>query len=230
MTHFKKSLIASFALIAMSVSASQANANTYGHIQQMALDIQLKSDVLLGQTHHYVQTPNYQKLLRCISEMRRRAVKIHVLSIQRGCLIQMANELRILDAQFHDIEAIFDATEIQASYGNGRIRGATSHVKDHLNFLEDCIKYIRADIATLTRPVYRTPQVPRNSGISIGYSSGYRGNSGAYRAQPRSNYKPSYNKGNRRGYSNGHRGKELKYNSRAGISYSDKNFSIRIGF
>lgn len=220
MTRFIKPLIASFALFAMSVSASQAKADTWGHIQRLALDIQLKSDALLGETHHYVHTPNYQTMLRCISDMRARAVRIHVLSLQHGCLIAMAEELRVLDAQFHQIEALFHETEIEASHGHGHIHGPTRHIKEHLNRIEDCIHHIRDDIRQLTRgSSYRRPYT---SNRGSGYSSGYRGYSSPYRSHPRSRvqyYQESCPS------SRGQR-----YNSRAGISYSNDNFSIRIGF
>jgi len=220
MTHFTKPLIASFALIAMSVSASQAKADTYGHIQGLALDTMLKIDALMGETHHYVHTPNYQRMIRSISNMRQRAVRVHVLSIQHGCLIEMGEELRRLDAQYHRIEGLFDNTEYEAGHGHGHIHGATGHVKEHLKCIEDNVHHIREDIAQLTRAVYRPPysSAPGGYGYGKGYGhgSGY-GRGAGYNSHPRSRIR----------YYNGGYGRSP---GRGGISIGGDKFSLNIGF
>jgi len=224
MTHPIKTIISSFALFAMSVSASQANADTYRHIQGLALDIQLKADALMGETHHYVHTPRYREMIRNISSMRARAVRVHVLSLQHGCLIAMREELRVLDTQFHIIESIFDSAEVEASHGHGHIHGPTRHVKEHLKCIENDIHHILDDITQMTRVGVRSPY---SAGVR---SSGYRGVQ-VYRSHPRSRVQHVHGgHGHGRGHS-GHRNQSnLRYNSRAGIHYSTGGLNIRIGF
>lgn len=234
MARLTKTLIAGSVLIAMSVSASQANADTWGHIQKLALDIQIKSDLLMGETRHYVHTPGYQRMIRCVAEMRRRAVRVHLLSIQHGCLDEMSRELRRLDALYHEVEGIFDSAECRAAVGVGHVHGSTRHVKKLLKVIEDCIHHIRADIATLRRPAY-----PRNPYAAAKKARGY----GAYNAGSWShkNGYGSFDYGQRsykRGYQPHPRSKMYQRDcyegvcpsDRFGLSYSNDHFSLRLGF
>ena len=216
MTRFSKFFIAGFALFAMTVSASEAKADFWRHIQELALDIQLKSDRLMGETHHYVHTPNYHCMIRSVSKMRLRAVRVHVLSLQHGCLDEMSREVAGLDRMFHEVERLFNTTEIDASHGYGHVHGNTCHVKKWLNKIEDCIHHIRADIASLRRPV-RRPPVKYGGYGGYGFGGNPAGGYG-YKFNPSLNphYKSRYSYGGGR--------------SRGGISYHDRNFGLSIRF
>ncbi len=213
MARLSKTLSTSLALITIAVTACQVNAQSYSHIQGLARDIQVKSDLLLGDTGHYVYTPNYRQLVGCVADMRARAVRIHALSIHRGSLVEMSSQLARLDHQFHAIQNLFDTTEYQASRGRGKIKGPTRQVKQLLKDIEICIYQIRDDIRVLRQGAYR----PAYSQTK--YDT-YRGS--GYNTHPRSRV-PS-----QRVHRSG-RGSRVGV-SRSGISYKNDKLSIRIGF
>ena len=209
MSRLIQTFFASSVLFALSVSASPVGADGYRHIKEMALEVQLKTDALMAESQHYVHTDYYHEMIRKIARMRQRAVQVYVLSIQRGCLVTISEELRRLDNQVHRVEALFDNVEREASHGYGHIHGATAHVKSLLNRIQECVHHIRDDISELTGPVYRSPY----SGYrEVGY--GHRSHFGH----------PSYSRirvpYTSQQYGHGH----------GGVSYRNKNFSIRFGF
>ena len=219
--------IACFAIFTVSLSANQANADTYGHIQRLALETQIKVDRLMGKTHHYVHTPNYRRMLACVSELRREAVRVHVIAIQRGCLVTMSRHVAQLDSLFHEAESLFDCTETRAALGHGHIHGATRHVRELLDCIDNNICEIRDTIAVLRRPIYRPPVRPVYTpppvhkpyrGYDYGHTKtrygGYRGGRGGYGGYPRSRTSCS------RGYDF----------DRGGFSYNSAGFSLNIGF
>ena len=107
MMFFAKPLIAGLFTTLMFFSVCPAQANSWRHLQDLGLDIQINSDRLMGETHRYVHTAHYQQMLRAVRNMRAKAVRIHVLAIQRGCLFEMERELRHLDRNFHRVEDLF---------------------------------------------------------------------------------------------------------------------------
>lgn len=150
MTRLSKSIFAAVAMVAASFSASQASAqDLYHHIDELALSIQRQAEQLQGETHHYVHTPGYSTMLYATNQLRQRATLIHNLAHSHGCLYSMSSQLRVLDAQFHQLEGLFDAIEYEASHGHGHIHGHTAHVRGLLNSIEDNIHHIRDDIAQL---------------------------------------------------------------------------------
>jgi hypothetical protein len=226
MTRFSKTCLTGLALFAMSLSASPVSADAWRHIQQLALDVQLKSDRLMGETRHYVHTPWHLKMIRCISGMRQRAVRVHVLSIQHGCLDEMSRELQRLDRQFHDVELLFEQAEAGAAHGYGHVHGPTGHVREWLDQIGECIHHIRDDVAALRGNVVTGfPPQPHVAGVPGGYlsdwpafygypsrRSGHHGDVGAggIRSHGWSRYYPSA--------------------SRAGFSYQHGRFGIHLGF
>ena len=212
---------ACFAIFTVTLTANPAQADTYGHIQKLALETQIKADRLMGETHHYVHTPNYRRMLAAVSELRQEAVQVHVLSIQHGCLDAMSRHIARLDALYHETEELFDYTEEEASYGHGHVHGATSHVKDLLKCIEDNVHHIRDDVAALRRPVYRRPVYLRPSYTRPVYQA-------PVYAPPV--YKPSRGHGH-----SSHSRTRVRYEpgcsrDRGGVSISKGNFNIRIGF
>ena len=177
MSLFAKSIVASIAAILFTFSAANAEGNSWRHLQGLALDIQLKSDRLLGQTHHYVHTPYYQTMLRTISQMRRKAVRVHVLAVQRGCLHEMERELIALDRNFHRVRGLFSRAERDAAVGVGRIHGKTFQLRDFVDCLEDDIHHLQEDIARLRVPFAPAVTARPYSGCygNYGHQRGYYG-------------------------------------------------------
>ncbi|MGI9518463.1 MAG: hypothetical protein ACR2NP_15515 [Pirellulaceae bacterium] len=207
MTRLSKSIFAAVAMVVASFSANQASAqDIYHHIDELALTIQLQAERLQAETHHYVHTPGYSNMVCATNQLRQRATLIHNLAHSHGCLYSMSAHLRVLDAQFHRIERLFDAVEYEASHGHGHIHGHTAHVRGLLNNIEDNIHHIRDDIAQL--------QGGGHGGYG-GYGGGGYGGGGWGGG------------GYGGGCSRGSQGYHPR--SRAGFSFGNDRFSFRIG-
>lgn len=222
MMFFAKPLIAGLFTTLMVFSVCPAQANSWRHLQDLGLDIQINSDRLMGETHRYVHTAHYQQMLRAVRNMRAKAVRIHVLAIQRGCLFEMERELRHLDRNFHRVEDLFQHTEADAHFGVGHIHGCTARVRGLLNQIADDIHHIQDDIAELrapVTPVYRPPYANgcfKNNGFSASFGGIGIQNYRPHSLNPRHDYRAAE--------------KPREWQGRDGYRYRDTGFSFRINF
>ncbi len=139
----------------MGTFAAQAFADDYHHINSLARKIHNKAKILLKETRHYRSTSNYVHLVRDVAELDQLACHLRDIAKNEGDLDHMAADIANINAKFHHIEALFDVTELNATYGRGFIKGHTAHVKRLLNSIEDAICHIGDDIESLraTTPV-----------------------------------------------------------------------------
>ncbi len=179
MKRSSKTLLASFSILAILSLASQAQADHFHHIDELALDIQKKASLLLKETRHYRHTPNYHHLVNDAAKLRRIAIHVHNVAHVRGSLYHLQSDLQRLDATFHHLEEVFDSTEIDASHGHGHVHGNTRHVKKLLRGIEDCIHHMQEDVAALRRSYHRSrkvdPYCPDRSRGSVYGGSVYGG-------------------------------------------------------
>ena len=149
-------------MLTVSALATQAKSDIYDHVDELALKIQRQTRSLLRETVHYRYTPEYRKIVSCTNELNRLATHIHDVSHFEGNLFHLKSDLRALDAEFHDLEALFDQVELNASRGYGTVIGCTAHVKRLLDSIEDSIHCLQDDVEELTRPirVVRRPVTP----------------------------------------------------------------------
>ncbi|WP_372725041.1 hypothetical protein [Novipirellula sp.] len=169
-----------FASLALCLTAfcSTASADTYQHIDQLALQIAIQSNQIVGETSHYRHTPEYRHLLSDARDMARFADHIHELAHHRSSVSHLDRDLAQLDSKFHHLESLFDGIERRSAHGYGHVHGNTAHVRMLLNAIENNIHHLRDDIRTLRTPVYTSP-----------YSSnwgGYTSRWGGYTARPSS--------------------------------------------
>ena len=151
MTRFTKPVMAVVVMAAASLSADQASADIFAHIDNLALRIQVQAERLQAATEHYIHTPGYSDMVCATNQLRQRATLIHDLAHSHGCMYAMASHLAVLDAQFHRLEALFDHVEYEASHGHGHVHGSTRYVKRVLGNMETNIHHLRADIDQLHR-------------------------------------------------------------------------------
>ncbi len=163
MTHITK-LTSLLAVTVMALMSSQANADEYGHIDQLAVEIQAKTRLLLQESIHYRHTPQYGYIVNDARELYKTASHIHDVTHFEGNLTHLAIDLAALNRQFHHLEEVFDQAEYEDAQGARRIQSNTAHVKQLLNAIEDCICQIQADVDRLqtpvvvvSRPVYKRP-------------------------------------------------------------------------
>ncbi|WP_442511531.1 hypothetical protein SH528x_003212 [Novipirellula sp. SH528] len=164
--------------LCLTAFSSPAVANTYQHIDHLALQIAMQSNQLVGETRHYQHTPEYRHLVSDARDMARLADHIHELAHHQGSVSHLNSDLAQLDAKFHHLESLFDGIEHRAARGYRHVHGNTSHVKLMLNSIENNIHHLREDIQSMQTPVISTPYTS-NFGA---YSSRW----GGYNARPSS--------------------------------------------
>lgn len=136
--------------VALAMSAP-ANADTCDHIDLLARDIQTKARLLMRETPHYRNTPNYRQLVVETSKLYQLASHVRTVAHLDGNLRSLEADLRDLECCFDRLEDLYDVTEYESQFGRGCIRGNTAHVKRLLIGIEDCIHQMQDDVSTLRR-------------------------------------------------------------------------------
>ena len=109
--------------IAVTTWSTTAMADTYQHIDELALDIQKKSRQLISEARHYRHTPEYRHLVDDARDMYELAAHVHDLAHHHGSLAHLESDVAQLDAKFHHLESVFDRVERRAAHGHGHIHG-----------------------------------------------------------------------------------------------------------
>ena len=165
MTIFIKPL-ATISLVLTTLSAS-ASANTYHHIDNLALTIERQSQQLRREIVHYRHTPEYTHLYADTRELSRLANHMHEVAHRRGSLAHLQADLKQLDSAFHHMEATFENAEAAAAHGHGHVHGSTSHIGRLLHAVETNIHHLQADVRSLLAPIHldehRSHYTPWNS-------------------------------------------------------------------
>ncbi|TWU14982.1 hypothetical protein Pla52o_55190 [Novipirellula galeiformis] len=158
-------------IVAFSTSAS---ADTYHHVDQLALQIDRQAKQILSESRHYRHTPEYSHLVADAREMSELADHMHEVAHHRGSLAHLESDLAKLDAQFHHLESLIDQIERRSARGRGHIHGNTAHVKRLLHSIEDNIHHLQADLRSLRTPRYSVqPYTSARPVIGTPYWSGY---------------------------------------------------------
>lgn len=198
-------------------STSQATADTQRHLNQLATSIERQANALIGESRHYRNTPSYRAIVRESIKMRDAARHVRVTTFCTRTFRELEQDLRILDACFHNLETIFDGAEFDASRGVGYVRGNTRHVKRMLNRIEDDIDFMRDDVRILRRELFGRRGGGRYGSAVDVYRSPYRGYGRGYQ-QTINPPRCDYGRGNYVPYGGG------------GVTIGRGGFSIRIGF
>jgi hypothetical protein len=178
-------ILAAIGLIVTAFTAS-ASADTYQHIDQLALKIDRAAKAIVCETRHYRHTPEYTHLVADARDLAVLADHVHEIAHHHGSLAHLDSDVAALDAKFHHLESVFDRVEWRAAHGHGHVHGNTSHVKGLLNSIEECIHHLQADLRSLRtpvhavrpvvvqRPIYTTPHSSRWGGYNVRpHSSGF---------------------------------------------------------
>ena len=177
-----KSILA-FALL-MGI-ASQANADTWRHVDQQAKDIERATKQLRTEVSHYRKTRFYGQLIGATAKLKGKAIVVHNIADHSHNVKSLKLAIEHLERTFHDAEYLFDRAEANAVKGDGYIQGNTAHVKQLLNTIGACIHNLQRDLVLLNRAIttkkrvvtYRAPvKVNRysNSYGAYGSRSSYR--------------------------------------------------------
>lgn len=138
--------------LVLGMGISQASADEFRHIDQLAVKIQRTTKRLIGEVKHYRDTAAYCHLMLGSQEIHRLATHIHDMTYFEGRLAHLESDLRELDRKFHHLESVFDRVEHDAHFGGGGyIHGNTAHVKRLLNSIEESLHNMRSDVADIRR-------------------------------------------------------------------------------
>ncbi|MFG0261151.1 MAG: hypothetical protein ACF788_02015 [Novipirellula sp. JB048] len=155
-TLFRTLAACGLATVAFSATAA---ADTYHHVDQLALAIERQAKQLASETRHYRHTPEYAHLVADAHKMAELAEHMHDVAHQHGSLAHLESDLAELDAQFHHFESLIRRIEWRAAHRHGHwhghVHGDTAHVKRLLHSIEDDIHHLQADLRSL-----RTPRHP----------------------------------------------------------------------
>ncbi|QEG38267.1 hypothetical protein [Roseimaritima ulvae] len=143
--------IAAFSLAITGLSAT-SYADTYDHIDDLALRVASQSRQVVSETRHYRHTREYPHLVADAREMARLADHMHEVAHHHGSLSHLEADLNRLDSKFHHLESLFARIERHARHGYGHIHGNTSHVRSLLHSIEDNLHHLQDDVRSLRRP------------------------------------------------------------------------------
>ncbi|QDT13915.1 hypothetical protein [Planctomycetes bacterium K23_9] len=149
MTQLFTKTITTLGLLVLTAFASNASADTYHHIDELALQIERNSKRLISEVRHYRHTPEYSHLVSDARHMARLADHVHDLAHDHGSLTHLNSDLVELDRKFHHLESVFNRVEHNAAYGHGHIHGDTSHVRGLLCSIESDLHHLQDDIRSL---------------------------------------------------------------------------------
>lgn len=198
--------------------ASQANADIWIHVDQQASAIERATKKLKVQVDHYRNTRFYGQLIGATARLKGQAIHVHNIAQHSRCPIALKAAVKELDRAFQDTGNFFDQAELNASYGDGRIRGNTAHVKQMLDDIHHAIQYLQDDLRSLNRVKTTRVTTKRYQSPAPAYARNYGGRS---YSQPVKVKTKSYNTGYKKGYSKS-RGK-----SGVGISIGGGRINIR---
>ncbi len=175
--------LAAFGLVITTFSTS-AFADTYQHIDQLALRIDRQAKLIVSESRHYRHTPEYQHLVADARDMSQLADHLHELAHHHGSLAHLESDLAKLDSKFHHLESVFDRVERNAAHGYGHVHGNTLHVKHLLNSMEENIHHLQEDLRSLRTPFHTVNPVvvQRPRGFTTLHSSNW----GGYNSRPQS--------------------------------------------
>jgi len=172
MTYRKTTLSTSLALTALAFTTS-ANADTYQHVDKMAVELQSLSRELLSDfSRHYRYKSGYQHLRSDALQLYRSAGHLHSISHQHGNVHHMRNDFDRMDKLFHHLQGALAQTD--QSFG-GHTHGNTHHVFELMDDFEQHLHHLKRDIESLEAAM-RHVSGHHNVGHGHSYNNGRRAN------------------------------------------------------
>jgi hypothetical protein len=167
MTFTKTTLTAALALAALTTSS--AKADTYRHIDTLAVKMQAQSRELLKEvTLHYSHKAGYRHLRSDAIQFYRVATHIHTVAHHSGDVHHLRNDLKKADRLFHHLEQVLEQTDLSF---HGHNHGNTNHVFRLMHGLETNLHHLKRDIDQLDNAAH-------DGHGAIGLGNGGFGNGG----------------------------------------------------
>ena len=137
--------------LACSALSGTAFADTYHHIDQLAVTVERQARQLEREMSAYRFSPEYGHLLADSRRLSRVAAHLHEVAHDRGCLAHLEADVRQLEWSFQHLESTLEHVEENRFYGHCRLSGSTLHVRRLMHSVELNIHHLRDDIRSLSR-------------------------------------------------------------------------------
>ena len=157
MTLFAKTAAA--LTLACSVVSGTAVADTYRHIDELALTVERQARAIEREVAVYRHTADYGHLLVDTRRLARLAEHMHEVAHNHGCVAHLESDLRQLDSAFHHLERTIEHIEEDSFRGHCRIHGSTVHLRRLMHSMELNIHYLQDDVRVLNRVRHRAERV-----------------------------------------------------------------------
>lgn len=144
-----KTLLAVPAALVALCSAGTANAQSYRHIDRLALQLERQAREVHDEVHaHFRPTPAYRHLDRDVAEMERLARHVHEIAHRGGSVRHLRADVERLDRLFHHVEQVVRGMAAFRAID----RVALAHLRRDLDRMEVTLHHLRDDLRDLGRP------------------------------------------------------------------------------
>ena len=218
---FNTKLITLTALSIASLAGygARAKADSYAQLSRHAVDVVNKSNLLIGESNNYRQTPQYGRLMRNLHQLNGLADSIHRSARHRANVFVIDRDLQELAARFHRVRGLVRDIEHDARFGHGRIHGCTERVHRLMDSMQQCINHMQVDVRRL-KSYYRPGCRDNGRHFDDRYYGGDWGRDFGH-----GHYDRGGNRGGNRGVNRG--GVNL---DRGGVTIGKGNVRFRINF
>lgn len=149
MTFFAKT-VATLTLVCSTFSGTTF-ADTYHHIDELAVTIERQARMLEREVSLYRHVPEYRYLLVDTRRLASLAEHMHEVAHNHGCIAHLEADLRHLDSAFHHLERTIEQIQDDSFRGHCRLPGATLHVRRLMHSMESNIHHLQDDVRSLSR-------------------------------------------------------------------------------
>ncbi len=147
MAFSKTILLATVALACVTFTTTSANADTYHHVDRLAVKMQSQTRELISEfSLHYRHKSGYSHLRNDAIQLYRVAAHVHSVAHQSGNVHHLRDDLQKADRLFHHMERVLAHTD--RSFG-GHMHGAAHHVFELMHDIEMNLHHLKRDIESL---------------------------------------------------------------------------------
>jgi len=161
-----------FVLLA-SASASQAHANSWYHISQIANRINQRATLLISEVEHYRLTPHYNHLKNDAIQLQQLAQHIELATQQSPSFAHIQADLSQLENSLHHLMEVFGSAEFSTACHRAHIIGDIRHVRRLLRGLDRNIQHLRYDLHAMRASVMRASVIPAGAGCAFRHSQAH---------------------------------------------------------
>lgn len=141
-----KSFAAMTCVTLATLAGGAASADTFHHIDQLAMQLQGQASHLVHELHvHYRNSPYYRHLDQDAHQMEELAKHIHDVVHHGRSLSHLRHDIEALDRLYHHMEGMV-----------ARMRGwDLRHIRQAMNRIGDTLHHLRDDVNELSRVHHR---------------------------------------------------------------------------